>query len=287
MNILALVFSLILILSYAFLASWEKHNGFFYLQKTYFAHQKAQRKLLNRYQSEIYKQLRPLRRQTSKRSKEQKQNRAAPISKVNQECARINLWPLVSAGKEEKPALYELTAKLFRTLYAPLFPPNERAEYLFLDQILNAAKTASSTLEIEKLSLESQAFQHLFYKMLKGCKGPNEIPSLLDFVKFDAGDGKICLFHSHPALLSLIFGSKGADKLYAELHKENGPPLTVGLIEQICSESHLTSIDPSLIDLFELGRPNHSKVSEKTFVVEEDTVSLRAKLPIKKISEAK
>ncbi len=282
MNILGLVFSLLLILSYAYYASWDKHNSSSRLRRTYLAHQEAYRKILNDYESELYRNLRhvPIPGREKPKSGNEKKGSPLPLeSQWNQPCSRINLWPLVEEGKETHPILYELMAKLLSFFYSSLFD-KERFEYTFLDHLLKCAKTAHEPLiELEKLSL-SDEMQPLFYRMLKGTQDPNGFPPLLDYVKFTPEKNKICLFHAHPNLLAIFFGPKAGAKLYAELHKENPSALTAELIDEICSESHRLSADSKLLDIIELGRPNHKKNGQMAFAAEKDQVVIRKTLRV-------
>ena len=58
MNILGLVFSLLLILSYGFYACWDKQWASSRLRTTYVGNEKITRQVLNHYQSEFYEGLR-------------------------------------------------------------------------------------------------------------------------------------------------------------------------------------------------------------------------------------
>lgn len=293
MNLLGLVFSLLLIISYVFFACWEKQNGSARLRNTYISHQKVQRKILRHYESELYSHLRQKSIPTSVKDSTTQKKRppsALPKNPLNQECARLNLWPLIQKGREEHQLLYETAARMLRIFYAPLFERKSRFEYFFLDQLLKSAKTAlqkESLFQMEKIAFQDPQLQLIYYKMLKGTKKwdlPQRIgyPSLLDYIQFDSAEEKICLFHAHPDLLAVFFGFPVAGKLYSELHKENPPPITAEFIETLCSEAHITALDPEIFSLLALGRPAHKKNSKIT-LIEEDPhthLSLRKSLPM-------
>ena len=57
--------------------------------------------------------------------------------------------------------------------------------------------------------------------------------------------------------------------LYETIHKKDKPALTRELIEQICNQSHLRSLDPDFLNLLELDYPNH-KENKKIFAVEDE-----------------
>jgi hypothetical protein len=54
MNVLGLVFSILLILSYGFYACWDKHTAASRLRNTYVAYQQVNRKILNSFESSVY-----------------------------------------------------------------------------------------------------------------------------------------------------------------------------------------------------------------------------------------
>jgi len=286
MNILGLVFSLLLILSYGFYACWEKQSGAARLRGTYLGNQIVNRKILNRYESEVYERLR--RKKTDGAIKETAEKESQPPLNakipLNCDCAKINLWPLIQEGREEHQVLYEMAAKLLRTFYTRGLYDKPRLEYRLLDAILASSKSAlqkKTPFALEKLSLGDESLQLVYYKMLKGTKEwdlRSEIgyPSLLDYIKAEQTEEKICLFHAHPDLIGVFFGIKAAQKLFAEMHKENAISLTREAIEQICGEFHLVSLEPELFNLLEIGRTNHP--IGKITLVEQDQethVSLR------------
>jgi hypothetical protein len=287
-NILGLIFALILILSYGFYASWEKQNASTHLRSTYVGHQKANRKILNRYQSLVYSKFNgksgqeAVESDSSLESNDPKQPK--PIE-LNRSCAKINLWPLIQEGRESHPLLYELTAKMIRTFYSALQPPQEkRFEYHFLDQLLSSVKLAlqeEPTFALEKTSFTEAHLQRLFYKMLKGTKKWDLLthtgyPSLLDYVKVEPSQEKVCLFHAHSDMLIVLFGEKIGSALHTLAHQKEAPPITPELVQRISSELHQISIDPDLFNLVQIGRPIHEE-AKKTFIAEDETsnVSLR------------
>jgi hypothetical protein len=281
MNFLTFVFSILLVLSFGTYAAIEKMAGDRRIRSTYLGHLKANRKILSKCESETYRHFRSVEKGAEEKTKKQSSPKPTPptVPRINPECARLNLWPLVQEGRESHPFLYESTAKLLRLFYgSALFENKPRAEYAFLDQFLKKAKEHPTSLE--KISLGT--FQPLYYKMLKGTKEWNleanlGYPSFLDAVSLEESPSKVCICHAHPDQLAVFFGPKAAAKLFAELHQKNPPPASKDLIERICSESHAMPPDPSLYLLLELGRPAHSKHSKRTLIEEDsDThVSLR------------
>ncbi len=297
MNILGLVFSLILILSYGFSVCWEKQFHAHRLRSTYLANQNVSRKILNSYESELYKNLRAVKNPTPTPARDSKPTpQPNPVEKkiLNSDCARLNLWPLVLDGREEQPILYELAARLLRIFYSQhLFENKARFEYVFLDQFLLAAKKASQKPEastsflMEKLTFKESRFQTLYYKMLKGTKEwdlPHKFgyPTLLDYVKLEPEEEKICLLHAHTDLLTVFFGPKAAAALFTELHKKKPTPLTPELIEQVCSLAQIGLLDPDLLELIRFDRKKHTPGPKKTMIEEDEKthLSLRKNLYI-------
>lgn len=295
MNILGLVFSVLLILSYGFYACWDKQLASSRLRTTYVSHEKVNRKILNSYQSKVYDHLGSQKKTPEPHEEETDEEEvsqpAQPKSKkpdLNRECARLNLWPLIQEGREAHPTLYELAAKMIRTFYSPLQNQKKRFEYHFLDALLAAAKAAlqqRTPFALEKVDLNDADLQRIYYKMLKGTKQWDlslglGYPSLLDYVKAERSTEKICLFHAHPDLITALFNGKIAASLYAEIHQKEGPAVTKELVEKVCSEHHQISVDPELFKLLEFGKPFHEE-HKKTFIAEEGEISLRKNLYLK------
>lgn len=289
MNILGLIFSLLMILSFTFFACWEKQLGAHRLERTYVSHQEVARKILNRHERELYKNLRnkPNPNEPAPVASTDKKATFPKNPQLNQECSRLNLLPLIEEGPEAHPLLYEVAAKLFATFYKPLFEKKARAEYAFLNQFLSLAKTAAAkepSFALEKIRF-SPALQPIYYKMLKGTKEWNlkegvGYPSLLDYVKVDTGEEKLCLSHAHPDLLTVLFGPNAGPKLYEEIHQKNHPSITRELIEQICSEAHVLSLDPDLFAFFQFGKPNH-KSTQLTFIEKDEATHVALKKTIR------
>ena len=284
MNFLTFIFSLLLILSFGTYAAIEKQAGDRRLRATYLGHLKANRKVLSKCEMEAYSSYRSVLKPPSDKEKEIGAPhivKAPEVPRINPECARINLWPLIKEGPEEHPFLYETAAKLFKTFYSSLFENRPRAEYSFLDHFLKIAKKEDLPIALEKLSV-GEAWQHIYYKMLKGTKEWSlkdgiGYPSLLDSISIEEAPSRICLFHAHPDQLAVLFGPKAALKLFAEMHQKNPPPISKDLIERVCSESHLMVPDPALYGLIEIGRSRHRKKAKTTFIEEdpETHISLR------------
>lgn len=275
MNILGLIFSLLLILSYGFYATWDKQTAASRLRRTYVGHQNANRKLLNHYQSELYRSFRGKGEAT--RPKEKKSPSKTPKKPaLNRDCAKLNIWPLIQEGRDNHPFLYELTAKMIRTFYSPLIQ-GKRFEYHFLDNLLDSAKAQQETA-LEKIALKDPDLQRVYYKMLKGTR--QGYPPLLDYLKAEQSPSKLCLFHAHPDLIALFLGPTAASNLYEEIHRENGSLLTQELVEKFSNEAHQITLDSELFKLLELGRPEHQEY-KKTLIAEDRDVQLRKTVYLK------
>ena len=285
MNLLGLVFSIILILSFSCYACFDKQLTGHRLRTIYLSHQKTNRKMLNSYQSKVYQDCRGKanRNQNSNSTLKEDEDEDKIEEEVdilpkdlNRECARINLWPLVQEGRESHPTLYELTAKLIRDFYAPIQSDRKRFEYYFLDLLLSSIKESlqdSNPLALEKISLPDPEIQKKYYHMLKGTKQWDlasniGYPPLLDYIKLTPSGGKICISHAHLDLLSVLFNKEAAQKLFNEIHKKDKPALTVELIETICSEKRLIGLDKNLLALLEFNYPVHQE-NKKIFVAED------------------
>jgi len=282
MNVLGLVFSLMLILSYGFYACWDKQVASTKVRKTYLGHQKANRKILNSYQSLVYKNYRSTTKpsvgeETFSISKLKKEEQPTNYTQINQSCAKINLLPLIQEGKENNQALYDFTIHLIGSLYKPFCQGEKRFEHRLLDSLLKAAAYQKEDFSLEKIDLQDPTLQKKYYKMLKGTKNwdltsKTGYPSLLDYIKIETSTDKICIFHAHISLLNTLFGDKAATFLYDELHSKETTALTKELIDTACSHTHRISPDPDLLDLLDLG-PHHDHAELKKTLVAEDKAS--------------
>ena len=288
MNFLTFVFSLLLLLSLGTFTLLEQQAGNHRIRSTFLGHLKANRKILSHIESATYKTFRavPNPNPHPKEKNDQEKDSQPKTPLINPSCARLNLWPLIAEGKEEHPFLYELAAKLLKTLYGPfLFENKPRFEYRFLDLLLKRAKETfqkqGNQFPLEKLSLNDPSLQLIYYQMLKGTKerGHKELigyPSLLDSISLEESKAKVCLCHAHPEQIGALLGAKTAARLFQELHREERPPLTKEWIETICSECH-ARLDPEIFAHLEIGRFNHDPKGKEVFIAEDsDThISLR------------
>lgn len=278
MNFITFVFSLLLIFSIGTFVTLEKQAGDRRLRSTYLGHVIANRKILSKWESHVYKSFRtpPSHSQESALIPVKKEPKSIKIPQVNPECARLNLWPLIEGGREEHPFLYDIALQFLDTFYGhPIFNGVPQAKVLFLNDFLKKAKIAiqKNQFSLEKLTLVP-SLQLQYYKMLKGTKEWDiekkiGYPSLLDIIKVEETPSKICLCHAHPAQISAIFNVKTGMRLFKEIHEDTSLPVTQELIEKICAESHLMMIDPDLFLLIDLGRSNHFKKGKTTLVAED------------------
>ncbi len=301
MNLLGLVFSMMMILSYASCASFNKYLGASKLRKAYAANHAVSREILNCYASDIYNNNLSGKASTPKKEKlsdvetepegiEEEVPNKTKTPELNRHCAKINLWPLIQEGRKDHPVLYELAAKLIRTFYEPLSSQKNRFEYYFLDTLLKSAKTLQqedTLFVMEKITLIDPDLQKIYYKMLKGTKNcdlrnKRGYPPLLDYVKAEPSKEKICVFHAHPDLITVLFNEDVAWHLYWQIHQKNPPALTAELIEKATSEMHQIGLDQELIKLLQLGHPHHEE-HKKAFVAEDEKgdIFLRKNIYIK------
>ena len=293
MNILALVFSILMILSFGFYTAMEKDHLLRRIDKTFLGQSHAARKLLYKYENESFNAIsltKKVKKDTTTEKPKQKSAAKKPPKKapeINPECARLNLWPLVEEGREEHQLLYEQLASLLRLFYKEHlfthFSDKTGLEHYFLSTWIKSIKALDSEQPpvLEKIALTDPSLQMLYYKMLKGAKG--RYPSLLDLVKISPiTKEKICLHHANLDLLTLFFGD-AAQAVYNELHGDH-IIVTEEMIEEACRKGRYTTLDKELFTLLELSRSSHKKSLEKTLVGEDASthISLRKKVYLRK-----
>ncbi len=296
MNILGLVFSIFFILSYGFYAIRDQRKVSDQLETAYLSHQKAQRVLLNKLESSFYNDnwqgvpKKSSSQKPSNQSKEKsKDKKKDPEINPNPECSRINLWPLVQEGREAHPLLYELAVKLIHTSYRSFYERGSEQE--FLNALLASIKKGlqeEKSFSLEKVVFSDPTFQRIYYKMLKGTREWNlqekvGYPPLLEYVKLEQSNDKICLHHAHPDLITLLFNAAFAKRFFEKLQGQDPPPpITPEFIQQIASEVHMLNIDPALFSQFDLyGYLKHGeRERKKTFVADVKDVHLRKHFPV-------
>lgn len=188
------------------------------------------------------------------------------------ECSLLNLNPLL---ENENKTLYELFAKLFKNCYPSLFQ-KQRAEYLFLDELISILKDKSSKGEeiiLEKISFKDELFQDNWYHMLKGSKYydfDSQIgsKSILELMTIKDKKNKICVPTASKEILSLLYNTKIAQKIYALKEKNKDE------IEKILKEERL---DHTFDELIELDHTKHSKNTYMVICKDQNTqISIRS-----------
>lgn len=290
MNLLGLVFSILFILSYGYYSIWEKHLTGARVRSAYVSHQKAAREITNQFQSAFYEDLVTIQTEKHPSSKSSsgepkgETEGTETFPKFNAACAQLNLFPLVQDGKQQHPQLYELMAKLLRTFYPSLLMKEKRFEYRFLDLLLWSLREDESH-SLEKVAFFDLGMQKVYYKMLKGTKSwdlksGEGYPPLLEYVKVEPADAKICLFHANPDMLSVVFDSKMAWKLCMEIHKKGGPLLTKELIQRLAFEAHVIGISEEFFELLQWTNYLGHKDKRAVFLAQQGEVFLRKRLVV-------
>ncbi len=291
MNLLSLVMGLLLIFACTFTLSLRKEAMSKGVEKTYQAHTKASRKILNSYESICYERMREEKKEPQK-EKNTNAHHEPHAEPLNLDCARLNLWPLLQDGKEKHLILYETTAQLLRTFYGKSFFPGElRWEYRLLDVILASAQMAAldpglTHIPLEKLSLKESnvkqlySLQMVYYRMLKGTKKQTReqgYPSLLEYFVAEKKETHLCLQHASIEMLRALFSERIAPILYREL-KEKEIPLLPERIREICTQNGLISLSDDFIQLLDLHSSRHQPSGQKTLVKEAEDVCLKQRV---------
>ena len=295
MNVMPLILSVLLILTFGFYSCVENEAAVYRINKTFATQTKLSRNLLKSYEEHNYetikaaKQPKSPHQNSSETPKEKKAKEIPKPPSINPECARLNLWPLLYADKKELPFLYEQLAQLLRLYYKkPLFSffsEKSNLEYLLLDAWLAALKkqidgpSKEDEIVLEKAAFSDRSLQILYYNMLRGSKG--KYPPLLDFIKAvrpSDRQEKVCLLHATPDMLAIFFGS-AAKAVYDEMHSET-LAVTEERIEELCRAHHGPLISKELFPLLNLSRFKHPSPPGMTFLEEDESTktSLRKKI---------
>lgn len=285
MNTLGFVFSILMILSFGFSLCFEKQVTGQRLRTTHLGHWHANRKILVQCETEFYNSL-PHKIPVLKKNKSTQippsGEHTPKIIKINPSCARLNLFPLTDEDKEKHRLLYETAAKLLKFFYGKsLFEDKPHTEIHFLNAFLQAVKTTiqqNKPLHLEKLQFKEPKQQLIYYKMLKGNKNSLQgYPSLMEYIKLEPQASKICLAHSHPNLIAVLFNSKVSLKIYNTLHQRHAPHMTKEIIERFCSEAHMPIYNADIFELVDLGKSRHKKEIKKIFLGEDEQTLISLK----------
>lgn len=293
MNILSLVFSILLILSFGFYACFEKGRATRDIQKAFTSQASVKRALFRTYANEMYKGVPGIKRLSSDASSKPSSPQGKTLGqkkdkkpfKISLECSKINLYPLVEKGKEQDPVLHQTVIHFLRLFYEkPLFGYFSKKENFaeeFLDEWLKSLQKVflkqPKSVNLEQIVFKDPTLQTLYYNMLRGAK--NKYPSLLDFVKVQPKtkkEEKLCLKHASPDLLSIFFGG-AANELFQEIHSDiNALPLA--RIEELC-RAHRHPLSQESLTLLNLILASHPLSPELTLLEEESegAISLRKK----------
>lgn len=296
MNVMGLVFSIIMILSFGFYACLEKQSIIRRIDRTFIGQATVSRKIQTIFEKECFNKKRALKKPIKKPKTSPKANKTQKktpkVLQINPECSRLNLWPLVMSGREENQLLYEQLAQLLRLFYKKplfaLFPEQTKLEYRFLDTWIASIKASllekpDQPVTLEKIALKDKSLQNLYYNMLRGAE--EAFPTLLDFVKVEQVSSKpekLCLCHATPQLLSVFFG-EAAQAIFDEFHGDN-LLVTEEVIENIYRRHEYSIFDRKLFDLLAVTSPKH-ELSPDMILVEKDTetkISIRKKVHIPK-----
>ncbi len=210
MNILSFVSAMIILLSLAIFASFEQSRVTRINLISQQGYCKANRSVSNLYERFLFKSLGGKSTVQRKAGRGLIKKEEAPQSpKINQACARINVWPLLYAKKGGEKLLHDATISLLHNLYA--FDSVRSAEK-FLEEWVEALKRSveayPQVIPLEKVSFQNQARRELYYKMLTG----NGCPSLLELVKVESSPSKICPTHATTTLLTGLLGAQKAQQ---------------------------------------------------------------------------
>jgi len=286
-NFLGLVFSLLLIFSFGTLVLLEAEWGDRRLHSTYLGYVSANRKLFAQYEQQNYRSISgtlALSSSTGKSKTPSSQPKIVSQVRINPECARLNLWPLL---QEEDPNLYAMTLQLLESCYSSFFSQEDlKKAPLFLKAFVKELKRAHAqgAVCLEKLNL-GLSFHKMYYAMLKGTKEWDPYlkvgyPSLLDLVKVEENPSKLCLAHAHSGVCMALFGPKVGALFYEKVHQEPTAVRSLEWMEQIYLSAHQLMGNEKMFELLELNNTIHRKNKKITLVADDPDlhVSLRKTL---------
>lgn len=204
------------------------------------------------------------------------------------DCARLNLWPLIQGDKKEYPILYRTAGQIIENLYGEKITLPPKFEYALLDALLRAAKEElkkkpeSTRLVMERFALtkeKNSPLHSIYYRMLKGTKkAPLEgsYPSLLEVFVLEREQSSLCLSHASPLLLEALFGKHASKSIINDL-REGKISFDKGYLLALCQREENFLPSSEFLDLFSF-HINHTQKNQKIFVRDEQDVCLKKKV---------
>ncbi|MBN2479019.1 MAG: hypothetical protein JXA94_02200 [Parachlamydiales bacterium] len=278
MNIYTFVLAFLMIFAVITNTLIFKKNTSKYISKSYVGFMKSNRKLLNKYEMNFYKNIKidPA-TVDHKNKKNTDENKTRTI---NIENAKLNIFPLFSEDADSAKELFKITANLIKTLYQNKSFYKKGLEVELLNQMITSYKNLEKkpkNIFLEKIKLKDQNYQMTYYKILKGTKFYNFEKnighgSLLDFVTVDnSKNSKIPIIDASNELLTSLFGSSIAKKI-ALLQTQNPP-------EKLAFEniSNIVDKNKKFLNYFDFSLKNLKSDSQSIFAIDEDTQIKRKK----------
>jgi hypothetical protein len=207
MNVLAFVFTLLLILGLSLSGSMKRLLATKKSETIYLAEAKERRKLQGEYTKKLFDKLAG----TSNDPEYQKTGEESIVQ--NRSESRINLFAL----QHEAP-LRQVAVELLATFYEDLLSPETADQFL---SVLLESLPSEPIIDLETVWLVNQDWQPLYYELLKGT--PSGRPSLLDYFKADPSSSTLGLHTASESLLTLLFGEKAGSALYSSIHARKMP----------------------------------------------------------------
>lgn len=250
MNVLALVFSLMLILAIGFYSRGDKCMSHRMLRNTYESYAKVARGMSNQSTSAYYNDVNGKRAvpPTGKKKDKQSEAKNEPKEiKINPPCSRINLCKLMDGNEQ----LYEVALITLRTLFNSILPERED-ENKILDAMIEAIKKKESDACLESLCLGDEQLQNTYYLMLKGAK---EYPTLLNYFKIEQSSSNLCCKHMSEEFLSIFFGKTIAEAMFAKIHNKKRTTPSQALVENVAKQQH-QEVNAAYFALFSWACPD-------------------------------
>jgi type II secretory pathway component PulK len=250
MNVLGFISALLLVLALFIGSICQDLFSFAKRESSYQSYSEAARSAQNQYEIAYYKSFKTLKKKEApaiQKTTEKKEKPKQVKWENMPECARLNIAQLLTEKSQDIFRL-ELFRKLIKSLYGNTLLAQQKNTITALslpDQILSAAKkTAPFLVQAE---LKDPTFQFLFYQMLKGSNQHAEsyYPSLLEYIKVDDSNEKICLSCADEKMLAALFNEKIAKRLTEKKeHSLERLSITKTELEEIlASESFATPND--------------------------------------------
>lgn len=225
MNILPLVFTFLLILSFITLTFLRETKSIFLIEHSVNGFRRIERVVNNQIVQKAYKKIsgEAIAKKKTGEPKNKKKKKLHSVREIFPplKTSKFNLGPLIEhQGEINQHPLYEVLAAFLRILYQKsLFAHElkaEKIEYRLIHAWIKSAQKIEDVEDLAELHPDDLDLAKVFYKMLRGTNQYTRtegIPPLGDFLLISEKKTAVSLSFASQSLLEALFGEECASQI--------------------------------------------------------------------------